>query len=197
MSIGSLGQLNSFDMKNLQWYALRVRGGREEKVRKAIEEQVAEQKLEEYIGKMQIPYEKTYAVKGGKSIMSKRYFPYIMVEANIKVEELKELLANTEHVLGFISTDGWGKKVEPIALQAREVGRMFTEEQGTSSMQAEGLDEMELKSGDEVEITEGVFKGSKAKVQEANNSSKRVKIVIRMFKTDTTVELNFNQVKKI
>ena len=66
-----------------KWYVVRAISGNEKKVKQYLENEIANQNLQEYISQVLIPTEKVYLIRNGKKVSKERnYFPgYVLIEA--------------------------------------------------------------------------------------------------------------------
>ena len=104
-----------------QWYVIRAVGGKENKVKEYIENEVRQSHLENYISQVLIPTEKIYQIRNGKKVSKERvsYPGYVLVEAAL-VGEIPFILRNTPNVLGFLN-DTKGNSMEATPLRPQEV----------------------------------------------------------------------------
>lgn len=174
------------------WYALKVRGGQETNIKRAIEDKVIQEGMENSLSSIHIPFQKMYVMRGGKREVKKCYFAYLIVAADLQYSKTKELLLDMDGVMGFMTERGWSKNKEPVPLRQKEIDKILGNETALADTKKGG--EVIVKQGDEVEIMDGVFKGNTAVVKKADR--KKVEVVIKIFKKDTTVELNSNQIRK-
>ena len=93
------------------------------------------------------------------------------------------VVRNTHGVTGFV---GPGSK--PIPLSDSEVRFM-----GVEDVQIK----LDVAEGDSIIITSGPFESFIGLVKEVNTEKQKVKVIVSMFGRDTSVELDFVQVKKI
>src|SRR5690554_3765907 len=65
------------------WYVVRSIGGRENKVKSYIENEIRRLELEDYVDEVLVPTEKVIQIRNGKKVSKERvYFPgYIMIKA--------------------------------------------------------------------------------------------------------------------
>jgi transcriptional antiterminator NusG len=182
-------------MTKYSWYALKVRGGREEKTKLAIEEEMKKIGLGECLGRIHVPFQRVYPSKGNKREARKKYFAYIVVEMSLEDPKVKEVLMEVDNVLGFVFSTGWSRIKEPIPLSKADVDNMLGEKSDSSGDET-GRPEGGLVEGEEVEIIDGAFQGNMAIIQKIDFNRKRIEVSIRIFKKDTKVELSYNQVKR-
>ncbi len=175
-----------------RWYVLRAVGGKENKVKEYIENEVNRLELKDYISQVLIPKEKVYQIRNGKKISKERnYFPgYILVEAAL-VGEVPHILKNITNVIGFLGTERGG---EPQALRASEVNRIL----GKVDELAESDEEINAPFfvGESIRVTDGPFNSFTGVIEEINNEKKKLKVMVKIFGRKTPLELSFMQVEK-
>lgn len=172
-----------------RYYVLRAISGKEGKVREAIEAEVRNSDLGNYVFQVVIPTEKVAIRRGSKKVIKDRpYLPgYVLVEA-ILVGEVMHRLRNIPNVIGFL-----GDK-SPVPLRDSEVDRML----GTADELSErdSVYDVEYIVGDTVKVTAGAFNGFSATVEEVNADKKRLKVMVKIFGRRTPLELDYSQVEK-
>ena len=182
-------------MLKYSWYALRVLGGKEKKIKEDIERSFDNEREKSFLKNIFVPFQRVYRVKRGKREIRKKHFGYMLVEIDLSADGVKDRLINVPGVLGFVVPDGFGRRKDPIPLSDFEISNMLgkADKSEAVSSASEGL----LQEGDDVEIVEGAFQGHKAVVQKADSQSKKIEVLVQIFKKDTKLELNYNQVKKL
>lgn len=180
-------------MQKKLWYALKVRGGREEKIKRSILQNFEEMGATDALGELQVPFRRTYTAHQSKRVIRKRYFGYMFIKVDLTVSKARESLLNTEGVSGFVTYDGWSRKVEPIPLKVEEVERMMGgAEVDTHSNEVD----VPFHEGEEIEIVDGIFKGKRAIIQAKDHERKKLSVLLSLFQSEIPVDLNYNQVKK-
>lgn len=114
--------------------------------------------------------------------MKKMYPGYVMVKMFL-TDESWYVVRNTRGVTGFV---GPGSK--PIPLTDKEVRAMGVEAVPIS---------LDVEVGDNVMITSGPLESFVGVVSEVSTEKQKVKVVVSMFGRDTTIELDFVQLKRI
>ena len=175
-----------------RWYVLRVIGGKEQKVKEYIENEVASLGLQDYVSQVLIPTEKIYQVRNGKKISKERnFFPgYVMIEAAL-VGEIPHMLRDITNVIGFQGETTGG---DPVPMRQSEINRIL----GTVDELSEQPEEINIPYvvGESVKVTDGPFNGFTGVIEEVNNDKKRVKVIVKVFGRQTPLELSFMQVEK-
>lgn len=173
-----------------KWYVVRAISGNEGKVKQYIENEIANQHLEDNISQVLVPTEKFYIIRNGKKVSKERnYFPgYVLIEANL-TGEIPHILKNIPGVLGFL-----GAKGEPHPLRPSEVKRIL----GKFDELSEQGEEMNIPFivGETVTVTDGPFNSFSGVIEEINEEKKKLKVMVKIFGRKTPLELSFMQVQK-
>ncbi len=166
------------------WYVIYTYSGYENKVKTYLEKTVENNGLQDVICDIKVPMEETIEVKNGKKkrVLKKLYPGYVMVKM-LLTDETWYVVRNTRGVTGFV---GPGSK--PIPLSDAEVRAMGVENV---------LIKLDVAVGDNVMIISGPLESFIGVVDEINAEKQKVKVTVSMFGRDTSVELDFVQVKRI
>ena len=181
-------------MSEYKWYVLRVISGQEKKIKTYLENEIARQKIEEFIPQILIPTEKVYEMRNGKKrVREKNFFPgYVFVSADITHGEAHHVITSIPGVIGFLG--GQGDEKEPVPLRQNEVNRILGKVDET-----EELDE-KLSTpyivGESVKVMDGPFSGFTGSVEEVFEERKKLNVMVKIFGRNTPVELNYMQVEK-
>ena len=178
---------------NLNWYVLKVVGGKENKVREYIESALTTSSLfREYVSQVLIPTEKVVALQGGKRVVKEHNLlpSYVLVECNL-TRECYPLLRNIPYVLGFLSEDKVTNRPTPVS-QA-EINKIVGNID-ESAIQSQ-LDEI-FNVGDKVKVADGPFSGFSGVIEMVYNEKRRLKVIVTIFERETSLELGFNQVER-
>ena len=171
-----------------RWYAIHTYSGYEENVSDNLKQRIESLDMQDKIFGVMIPKEKKIKIKNGKRrTVEEKIFPgYVLVEM-IVTDESWYVVRNTPNVTGFIGT---GTTPTPLS-----------EEEVKSLQKRMGVDEPEYKIdvevGSPVSIADGPFKGFEGKVADIDEARGKIKVLINMFGRETSIELDFLQVKKI
>ncbi len=171
-----------------RWYVIHTYSGYEESVVKNLKQRAESFGMEEKIFEVIVPREKKIRIKNGKrkEIEEKLYPGYVLVEM-IVTDESWYVVRNTPNVTGFV-----GAGVTPVPLSQKEVDVLMGRiKQGIPEV------EMNIEEGDAVKITDGPFKDFDGKVSQVDKERGKLKVLVNMFGRDTSVELDFLQIKKI
>ncbi len=180
---------NNTDKK---WYVVKVISGKEAKIQKLMENEIQRNKLENYVGQILVPTEKTFHIKDGKRIQKdKTLFPgYIYIEADLS-GEFPHVVKSIPGVMGFLSGVKGG---DPMPLSKKEVNRILgkLDELALNS----GNVQIPFKVGDPITVTDGPFKGFDGVVEKVNPERSKVTVSVRFFGRKTPLDLNYFQIKK-
>ncbi len=177
---------------NRKWYVVRAIGGKEQKVKDSIENEIASLELQDYVSQVLIPKEKVYQIRNGKKISKERsFYPgYVLIEACLE-GEIPHILKNITNVIGFLGAQKGG---EPVPLRQNEVNRIL----GKVDELAESEEELNAPYfvGESVKVIDGPFNGFNGIIDEVNNDKKKLKVMVKIFGRKTPLELGFLQVSK-
>ena len=106
-------------MSELKWYVVRAVSGQEKKVKTYLENEIARQKLEDYIPQVLIPSEKVYEMRGGKKrVRERNFFPgYVLIEADLGYGEATHIINSIPGVIGFLGSNDGGASKTPVPLR--------------------------------------------------------------------------------
>jgi len=175
-------------MKN--WYVVHTQTGSEEKVRTSLENKIAQEGMQDFVGKVIIPTEQVSEVRSGKKKITKRkFFPgYLLVEMELN-ERTYIFVKNAPGVTGFI---GLGKK--PMPLPQQEVDSILKR---TEETQVKPSPKVVFEKGEQVRVTEGPFLNFNGTIEEIHPEKGKIKVSVSIFGRSTPVELEYWQVEKI
>lgn len=166
------------------WYVVYTYSGYENKVRDNLLKTIENHGLHESIIDVKVPMEETIEVKNGKKkhVMRKLFPGYVMVKMFL-TDETWYVVRNTRGVTGFV-----GPSSKPIPLSDPEV----------RSMGVENIPiKIDITVGDNVIITSGPFENFIGIVEDVSVEKQKVKVSVNLFGRDTTLELDFVQIKRI
>jgi len=166
------------------WYVVYTYSGYENKVKTNLEKTVENNGLQDIICDIKVPMEETIEVKNGKKkhVQKKLYPGYVMVKM-LLTDESWYVVRNTRGVTGFV---GPGSK--PIPLSDAEVRAMGVENVPIK---------LDVTVGENIMIISGPLESFIGVVDEINAEKQKVKVTVSMFGRDTSVELDFVQIKRI
>jgi transcriptional antiterminator NusG len=199
-----------------QWFVVRAVAGQEKKVKQYLEAEIKRLNVQHIILQVLIPMQKVLEKKDGKiREKEKSYLPgYIFVEALAQVSQVKEttkskskekerevlemhpeawtLIKDVPGVVGFVGNDR-GKI--PTPMPEADVKRILQRANEMTEKAETILQPFNV--GEVVKITDGMFNGFDATIDEINEEKKKLKVMVKIFGRNTSVELNFLQVERI
>ncbi|NBC30585.1 MAG: transcription termination/antitermination factor NusG [Spirochaetes bacterium] len=169
------------------WYAIHTYSGYENAVARNLRQRIDSLGMNDKIFDVVVPTEKKIRVKGGKRVTeAERIYPgYVLVEMVVD-DESWYVVRNTPRVTGFV-----GSGTQPVPLTKEEY-ETLVKQMSTDTVKHK----VDLGSGDLVTIVDGPFKDLEGKVDEVDEKSGKVKVLVSMFGRETPVELDFMQVKR-
>ena len=181
------------DVENMNWYVLRVMGGKERKTVAFIEKEIDRLGIQDFVSQILVPTEKVYQIRNGKKVSKERnFFPgYVLLEANL-VGEVPHILKNVTNVLGLLGATKGGV---PVPMRESEINRILGK-----------VDEMALTDehisipfvvGETVKVIDGPFNSFNAEIEGIDEQKKKLKLMVKIFGRKTPLELNFMQVEKL
>ncbi len=176
-------------MSDRNWYVVHTYAGSEKKVKANIEQRIESMGMQDFIFNVLVPEEKAQEYKDGKKqeVIRKIYPGYIIVEMRLN-DESWSAVRNTPGVTGFV---GLGNK--PTPLPEKEVQNI---------MRVMGLGEAKpeikfsLKVGQKARVTDGPFATFVGVIEGVDPEKRTVKVMLRIFGRETSVELDFNQIEE-
>lgn len=172
-----------------RWYVVHTYSGYENKAKKALEERIRMQNLEDDFGDILIPMENVVEmVKGEKRTSKRKFFPgYILVQMVLN-DRTKHLVKNTPKVTGFV-----GDQLNPPAVPNHEIERITNQvQEGTAAP----TPKVQFVEGDTVRVIDGPFANFSGSVEEVQADKGKVRVQISIFGRPTPVTLDFMQVEK-
>ena len=176
-----------------KWYALYCISNQEKATKLNLERELKYNNLENCVSKIEVPLDKVIVnIKGKKVTREKILLPcYIFINADISNGELLPVLRRTKGVLGFINPSDGKTRDRPEPLKNSEVDKFFK-----ISKPEENEQGMQFIIGDMVRITEGAFASFEGVIDVIDSQKKMLKVIVKIFSRETSVEVNFNQVDK-
>ncbi len=171
-----------------RWYAIHTYSGYENAVLKNIKQRIESLGMENKIFNVVVPVEKKIKVKNGKRVeVEEKVYPgYVLVEMIVD-DNSWYVVRNTPRVTGFV-----GAGTTPVPLSPAEVN-FFLNKTVTEMPEHD----MSIIVGEVVRISEGPFKDFEGKVNEIDKGRGKLKVLVNMFGRETSVELDFLQIKKM
>lgn len=173
-----------------KWYVVQVLSTHENKVQKALLEQIEHKGMNDFIERVLVPTENVSEVKQGQQrIVEKRIWPgYILIKM-LMTDDSWQYVKTTAGVIDFLGGD------KPTALSDREVDEILRDlEQKQKSV----TQKHKFKVGDTVKIVDGVFVNFTGTITEVFHDKGRLSVNVSIFGRETRVDdLEFNQVEEV
>lgn len=172
-----------------RWYAIHTYSGYEESVADSLRTRIETLGMKDKIFNVMVPTEKKIKIKNGKrKIVEEKIFPgYALVEMIVD-DESWYVVRNTPSVTGFIGTG-----TTPTPLAQAEIDGILKRAGSSEKMEYD----IDLVEGMAIRIGDGPFKGFEGKVIGIDGTRGKAKVMVSMFGRETSLELDFAQVKKI
>ncbi|MBP9751245.1 MAG: transcription termination/antitermination protein NusG [Candidatus Moranbacteria bacterium] len=169
------------------WYVLHTYSGYEDNVSRNLKQRIESMDMQDYIFDVLVPKEKKIKIKAGKRVViEERIYPgYVLVDMMV-TDASWYVVRNTPNVTGFIGLGTTPTPVDPKEIEALKK-RMGV---------AEPKFKVDVKQGDAVQVIDGPFKNFEGKVAEVDEEKGKLKVLVSLFGRETSVELDFLQIKK-
>ena len=179
----------------MDWFVLRVASNKESSVRETLLRKVQIEAMENLVGRIMVPTEKTKTLKGGKQRVTetKLYPGYVFVEMRLEPDgripqDVFFLIKETTGVGDFVGTAG-----RPTPMGPNEVEKMlFDSRRPEETPQVK----MEFEKGDNVTIKEGPFENYEGTVDTIHPEKGIVLVLVTIFGRQAPVELEYWQIVK-
>lgn len=167
-----------------KWYVLHTFSGYENVAKENLETVIEKFNLQDRIFDVVIPMEDVVEEKNGKKVLVQRKaMPcYILVKMKY-ADDLWHNVTRTRGITGFV-----GPKGRPLALNEEEVMKLRLEKIKV---------ETDLTINDKIEVIDGPLNGMVGQVVAVNPEANLLTVNVEMFGRETSVDLQFNQVRKI
>jgi transcription termination/antitermination protein NusG len=179
------------DSTNMRaWYAVQTYSGYENAVMKNLKQRIESLGMEQHIFDVMVPVEKKIKIKNNKRVeVEEKIYPgYVLVDM-VPSHESWYVVRNTPRVTGFV-----GAGTEPV--RVTEVEMQHIRERALKNIAASHT-AIQTRVGEIVLIADGPFKDFQGKVTEIDHEKARMKILVDMFGRETSVELDFLQVRSL
>lgn len=166
-----------------KWYVLHTFSGYENVAKKNLETVIEKFNLQDRIFEIVIPMEDVVEEKKGKKVLVQRKsMPcYIFVKMKY-ADDLWHNVVATRGITGFA-----GPKGRPLPLPEEDVIKMKLEKIKV---------EVDVAVDDLIEVVDGPLCGMVGKVSKVNSEEGIVTAIIEMFGRETSVDLQFSQIRK-
>ncbi|MBL9150552.1 MAG: transcription termination/antitermination factor NusG [Phycisphaerae bacterium] len=181
--------------EGMDWFVLRVASNKESSVRETLLRKVQIENMQNLVGRIMVPTEKTKTLKGGKQRVTetKLYPGYVFVEMKLEPDgripqDVFFLIKETTGVGDFVGTAG-----RPTPMAAHEVEKMLFDSRRPEEMPQV---KMEFAKGDAVTIKEGPFQNYEGSVDEVLPEKGLVRVLVTIFGRQAPIELEYWQIAK-
>ncbi len=181
--------------QGMDWFVLRVASNKENYVRETLMRKVQIEGLDDRVGRIMVPTEKTKTLKGGKTKITetKLYPGYIFVEMKLESDgripqDVFFLIKETTGVGDFVGTAG-----RPTPMATHEVEKMLFDSRRPAETPSV---KMVFAPGDYVTITEGPFESYAGTVDEVLPDKGLVRVLVTIFGRQAPIELEYWQISK-
>ena len=154
-------------MSELNWYVVHTYSGYENKVKANIEKTIENRKLQDQTFEVRVPLQDVLV----NMVMN---------------DDTWYVVRNTRGVTGFV-----GPGSDPVPLSEAEMRNLGIVANSNSEV------EIDIEVGDLVEVTSGAWEGRVSTVTAINMNKQTVTIEVDMFGRETSVEIEFVDVKKL
>ena len=181
----------------LKWYFVRCQSGREDSIRKQLENRISVAGLQDVVPQILVPFERVTDLKNGKRrVVSKKLYPgYLMVQSDLsdetdaRVAKARAVLKETPGFGDFLGAGG-----EPSPLTESEVTSILSRMEDSEQRPQVNIS---LNKGDMVRIKSGAFDGFDGAVDEVNPEKGTVRVTVTIFGRPTPVELEYWEVEAV
>ncbi|MFC1887893.1 transcription termination/antitermination protein NusG, partial [Candidatus Cloacimonadota bacterium] len=145
--------------------------------------------MEEKIGQILIPTQKTFHIRDGKKVEreKKLFNSYIIIEAEL-TPEVYTFILGMPGITNFL-----GSKKKPQPLSENEVKKLL----GITDREKDSEKEFRYISGDMVKITAGPFSDFEGKIDKISEDRQKLTVKVTVFGRITPVEVRADQVENI
>lgn len=174
----------------MRWYVIHAYSGFEKQVKRALEERIRREGLQEKFGDILVPTEEVVEMRQGQKTTSERkFFPgYVLIQMEMD-ERTWHMVKDTPKVTGFVG----GTAGRPHPLTEKEAQAILQQVQ-------EGVEKprpkISFEAGESVRVIDGPFKDFNGMVEEVNYEKNKLRVSVMVFGRSTPVELDFGQVEK-
>lgn len=176
-------------MSEHKWYAIQTYAGSEMAVKKAIENLVKDNKIEERLKEIVVPTEDVIEFKNGKEKISERSLYSGYVFANLDLDtELWHRIQSLPKVGRFI-----GESKKPTPLSEKDINLILEKVYNKAAPKPK----ISFEEGENVRITEGPFANFTGIVEEYDMVRGLLKLNVSIFGRSTPVEILYSQVEKV
>jgi transcriptional antiterminator NusG len=181
--------------EGMNWFVLRVASNKESSVRETLLRKVQIEGMEDLVGRIMVPTEKTKTLKAGKHRITetKLYPGYVFVEMKLEPDgripqDVFFLIKETSGVGDFVGTAG-----RPTPMAPHEVEKMLFDSRRPEEAPTVRMD---FAKGDAVTIKEGPFQSFTGTVDEVLPDRGLVRVLVTIFGRQAPIELEYWQIAR-
>jgi transcription termination/antitermination protein NusG len=173
----------------MNWYVVHTYASHEFKIKEAILKGIQGTELENKIGEILIPTQKTFHIRDGKKVEreKKLFNSYLIIEADLTPEVYTYILG-MPGVTNFL-----GSKKKPQPLSDNEVKKLL----GIADREKDSDKPFKFISGDMVKITAGPFSDFEGKIDKISEDKQKLTVKVTVFGRITPVEVRADQVENL
>ena len=180
--------INSAKSDKARWYIVHTYSGHELKVAKQLKQRVESMNLEDKVLELLVPTQEKIEIRGGKKIkLREKIFPGYIIIKMILTDESWLTVRTTNGITGFV-----GVGDQPTSIKNQEVEAIMK----FSEMEAPKF-KTKFTLREAVKIIDGPFNEFLGTIDEIDEKSGKVKVLVSIFGRETPVELDFLQISKI
>ncbi len=188
-----------------QWFVLHSLTGQELKAQKSILARTKLERMQDYVGRCEIPTERVTEKKDGKKrTLKKRIFPgYVLcelalydsardVDENGKkaiYERTWQFLRETPGIIGFVGGD------RPQPLKQSEIDAILSDR--PTAGPAANRPKVTFNVDETVKITDGAFMGLTGQISMVDPDKGKLKVEVQVFGRKVPVDVEYWQVEKV
>ncbi len=171
------------------WYSIQTYAGSERSVKAAIENIIAENRLQDVITDVIVPTEDIIEVKNGKKKVSERslYSGYVFARIDLTLD-IQHKIQSIARVSGFI-----GEANRPTPLSDRDIEVILDKVTNRSAPKPK----VYFDEGETVRVIDGPFANFTGTVEEYDMANGTLKLNVSIFGRGTPVDISYTQVEKI
>ena len=188
-----------------QWFVLHTLTGQENKAQKSLLARIKLERMEDYVGRCEVPTEKVTEKRDGKKhTLTKKIFPgYVLAELALYdetrdvdengkraiYERTWQFLRDTPGVIGFVGGD------RPQPLKQSEIDAILSDKK--ASAPTVERPKITFNVDETVKITDGAFMGLTGQVSMVDPDKGKLKVDVQVFGRKVPVDVEYWQVEKV
>lgn len=170
------------------WYTLRVLSGKENTIKDQLKHIEGYDKI---VDEVLIPNEKSVRMRGKKKIVvNKNLLPGYMFVKFKNTPPNPDFVKSVEQTK-FVSSFLMDSNKKPIPLREGEFNKIV------GNVENSNKKVQELNKGEEIIVIDGPFEKFKGTVMDVDSDKHKLKVMVKVFGRDTTLDLNLEQVERI